>query len=317
MDAIDTHLATYPESPVILDLFGTHDADAIRAKARELDPDAGEVFFFGASVGALFGIRRRDGSRVAMKLHKLYRDEQFLDDMQSVQGALADAGFAAPRPLGRRGLVTFEEWIDRGTYRDGHEPPVRRAVAAALADLVSLASASGVRPQRPFFPLRDDGLWPVPHNALFDFEATAAGAEWIDEVARKAQKERDTPVGREVVGHTDWGVKHMRFDHELRPTVVYDWDSVQTDTEPRIVGNAMVNFTYQPELDVTPSASVEEALAFLADYEEACGEPFTEEERRSARGAAVYLAAYGARCRWAYARTADRAYLEGLAGALL
>jgi hypothetical protein len=36
-----------------------------------VDPEAEEVFFFTASVGALFGVRRRDGSRVAVKCHKL------------------------------------------------------------------------------------------------------------------------------------------------------------------------------------------------------------------------------------------------------
>jgi hypothetical protein len=195
VDAIDTHLATYPESPIILDLFGTHDADAIRARARELDREAEDVFFFAASVGALFGIRRRDGSRVAMKLHKLYDDERFLDDMQAAQGALADAGFPAPRPLGRRGLVTWEEWLDEGSFRDAHEPAVRRALASTLARFVSLSSSIGVWPRRPFFPHCVEALWPKPHNALFDFEASVEGAEWIDEIARAAQTARATRTG--------------------------------------------------------------------------------------------------------------------------
>ena len=57
----------------------------------------------------------------------------------------------------------------------------------------------------------DHGLWPVPHNALFDFEATVAGAEWIDEVAGKAKKILDNSPGRMVVGHADWSAKHLRF----------------------------------------------------------------------------------------------------------
>lgn len=317
MDAIDTYLSTYPESPIVLDVLGTADAEEIRARAFELDPAAQDVFFFAASVGALFGLRRRNGERVAMKVHKLHRDAAFLDDMQAVQQALADGGFPAPVPLGRNGFVTWETWLDEGAFRDAHEPQVRRALAVSLARFVDLATASGVRPRRTFFPL-GGGLWPRPHNALFDFEATAAGAEWIDEIARAAKECRDAPVGREVVGHTDWAVKHFRFDEALQPTVLYDWDSVNTDTEPRIVGSAMASFTYTEEVEVASLwPSPEESRAFLAEYEVARGTPFDEAERRSAHGAAVYLGAYAARCGWAYARSANRPALEALANALL
>jgi hypothetical protein len=318
VDAIDTYLSTYPESPIVLDVLGTVDADEIRARAFELDPEAEEVFFFAASVGALFGVRRRGGERVAMKVHRLYRDAAFLDDMQAVQRAVADGRFPAPRPLGRDGFVTWEEWLDDGAFLDAHELSVRSAFATTLAWFLTIATDSGVRPRRPFFPLGDDALWPVPHNALFDFEATAAGAERIDEIARAAKALRDAPVGREVVGHTDWSVKHVRFDDDLRPTVLYDWDSLTTDQEPRIVGDAMANFTYTEEVEVESHwPSPDESLAFLAEYERARGIPFDDDERRSAHGAAVYLGAYVARCGWAYSRDVNRSALEALAEALL
>ena len=103
-----------------------------------------------------------------------------------------------------------------------------------------------------------------------------------------------------------------------RVTVVYDWDSLDTQPETRIVGSAMASFTYTEELEVAslwPSPA--ESLAFLADYEAARGEPLTERERRGACGAAVYLGAYVARCSWAYARVDHREPLEALANALL
>ena len=253
-----------------------------------------------------------------MKLHKLYGDEPFLDDVQVVQGALADAGFPAPHPLERRGVVTWEEWLDDGAFRDAHEPAVRRVLAETLARFVALASACGTRPRRPFFPQSGGALWPKPHNALFDFEATAEGAEWIDDIARAAKAARDASAGREVVGHTDWAVKHFRFDDALRPLVIYDWDSVHTDSEPRIVGSAMASFTYTEEVEVAALwPRPEESLAFLAEYEEARGAPFDDAERRSAHGAAVYLGAYAARCGWAYSRSVNRPALEALVDALL
>jgi hypothetical protein len=320
VDGVDTFLRRNPDSPIAKDVLGTLDAREIRARVAELDPESEEIFFFRASVGALFGLRRRDGSRVAMKVHKLFTDEAYFDELQRVQSALADAGFPAPRPLGRRGLATWEEWIDVGEFRNAHEPDVRRAMARALARFLALATATGLRPRRPFLPFGDDGLWPVPHNALFDFEATKQGAEWIDEIARVAKsRSRDTDIGVEMVGHTDWSAKHLRFDERLELTALYDWDSVTTDREPDLVGTAAASFTYTEELDeeidVWPSA--DESVSFIADYEDARGAPFSGDERDAVHAACVYLRAYAARCHHAYGGDARETDLEGIAGVLL
>jgi hypothetical protein len=302
VDGVDKLLRRYPDSPVIQDVLGTLDAGEIRERVRKLDPELDEIFFFAASVGALFGVSRRDGSRVAIKVHKRYEDDGYFTAMQQVQSALADAGFPAPRPLGRRGQATLEEWLDEGVFRDAHEPEVRRAMARELVRFHRLATAPGIRPRRPFFPLGGEALWPVPHNALFDFEATVAGAEWIDEIARAAKSVRDVGAGDEVVGHTDWSAKHIRFDADLQAVVVYDWDSLDTQPEPLLVGNAAGSFTYTEELEheVFPWPEAQESLAFIADYEAARGEPFNGEERRAAHGACVYLRAYAARCGHAF-----------------
>ena len=88
MDGIDIFLEQDPASPIVSDVLGTLDADEIRARVRELDPECEEVFFFSASVGALFGIQRTDGSRVAMKIHKLFTDQAYFDEVQRVQLSL-------------------------------------------------------------------------------------------------------------------------------------------------------------------------------------------------------------------------------------
>jgi hypothetical protein len=295
VDAVDTFLSTYPESPVVLDVLGTADADRIRALAQELEPATQEIFQFGCSVGATFGLRLRDGSRVALKVHKLFSDLEYFRDVQRVQAALRESGFPAPKPIRADRRITVEEWIDDGVYRDAHDGEVRRAMAHTLLRFVELATASGSRPRRD--RLKPDGaLWPKPHNVLFDFEATAAGAEWIDEIgARAAVVER---VGGEVVGHLDWAAKHVRFDDGLQPTAVYDWDSVTAELEPVVAGQAAASFTYTDELaaPVERWPTPDESLAFLADYEQARGSPFDEAESRTARAASVYLIAYAARC---------------------
>jgi hypothetical protein len=319
MDGIDAYLQRYPNSVVVRDVMGTTEPAQIRAQVEVVEPEAAEVFFFTASVGALYGVRRRDGSRVAVKFHKLVQDGVYLDELQRLQAALADVGYPAPRPLGRVGAATIEEWLDTGSFRDAHDPEVRGAMARELVRFHRLASDVGVRPRRPFFPPGGEALWPVPHNALFDFDATSEGAEWIDEIARAAKPLRDACLGPEVVGHTDWSAKHLRFDERLQPTVLYDWDSVDTQPEPLLVGNAAGSFTYTEELgdEVFPWPSVDESLAFIDEYESARGTPFVADDRRAAEAACLYLRAYAARCGHAVGDDERHASLGALADAVL
>jgi hypothetical protein len=318
VDGVDKLLRRYPDSPIIEDILGTLDAGEIRGRVRELDPETAEIFYFAASVGALFGVRRRDGSRVAIKVNKLFTDEGYFAEVQQLQALLADAGFPAPRPVRRIGTVTVDEWLDDGVYRDAHEPEVRRAMTRELARFHRLATGTGLRPRREF--LRPEGaLWPKPHNVLFDFEATTAGAEWIDEIAAAARATADRRIGAEVVGHTDWSTKHLRFNPQLELTALYDWDSVTTDLEPSLVGTAAGSFTYIEELgdDVAVWPSTAESQAFIAEYEEERGEPFDDDERAATSAACVYLRAYAARCHHSVGGDARESGLADLAEALL
>jgi len=312
------HLATYPASPIVLEVLGTADPDAIRDRVLEFEPEAVEIFFFSVSVGATYGVLLRDGSRRAVKVNVLFEDPVYFADLQRLQSALRERGYPAPAPVRRSGAVVVEEWLDAGAFRDGHEPEVRQAMAVELARFVELSTATGIRPRRPF--LRSAGSnspWPKPHNALFDFEATRAGAEWIDEIAAAARSVEE--AGPEVVGHMDWAVKHVRFDDELRATAVYDWDSVTSDCEAFVAGTAAAAFTYTEELPhpVPRWPALEESEAFLEEYERARGAPFAAPERRAARAACVYLVAYAARCHHAVGSDAGELRLNDFAAAFL
>jgi hypothetical protein len=306
----------WPEAQIERSIFGTDDPERIWGQVLEACPEAVECFAFEVSVGALFGLRLRDGSRVALKIHR-DRDTGSLEAVQRVQAQLVERGFPCPEPLGVRGTATLERWADDGGYRDAHDPAVRRVLARYLALLCSLT-----RPLRPlaglepFFPPPDGPLWPVPHNVLFDFEATAAGAEWIDEIARAAKPLRDAGVGELAIGHGDWTVKHVRFAG-LRPTVVYDWDSLGTDYETVFVGNSAASFTYTEHLPIEVWPTAGETSAFLAEYEQERERLFTAEERRAARAAAVYSRAYSARCTHAVGKDAGAMQLDEFADAFL
>ena len=119
-----------------------------------------------------------------------------------------------------------------------------------------------------------------------------------------------------MIAHGDWTVKHIRFDR-LRPTVVYDWDSLYTDFEPIYAGGSAATFTYTEHLPVKRWPSAEEAGAFLDEYELARGDPFTTAERRAARAAAVYGRAYSTRCVHALGGDASSMDLDEFAEAFL
>jgi hypothetical protein len=290
-------------------ILGTADRDAVWS---QLCPEAVECFAFEVGVAALFGLVVRGGDRVALKVHRTATAER-LGAMQQVQEHLWRYGFPCPRPLGVRGRGTLEEWRDDGERRDAHEPKARRALAQLLVRLTRLTR--GVHPALdlpPFFPRPDGPLWPAPHKALIDFDATAAGAEWIDEIAGAAKAQRDQGAGDIVIAHDDWTAKHVRWAG-IAPTVVYGWGSLSIGFETVFAGEAAAHFTR----DVEPLPSVDEALLFIADYERARASPFTREEQATASAAAVYARAYATRCTHALGGDTELLSLPAYAAALL
>jgi hypothetical protein len=301
-----------PGDPVVQSIFGTTDSDAIWAEVKTMCPEVVDCFLFEASVGALFGLVVRGGDRVALKVHRTATAER-LTAMQHVQEHLWRYGFPCPRPLGVRGRGSLEEWRDEGVQRNAHEPEVRRALAQLLLRLVTLTRS--LRPAvdlPPFFPRPGDQLWPAPHTVLVDFDATAAGAEWIDDIARAARARRDGGHGAQVIAHHDWTAKHVRFAG-IMPTTVHDWDSMSIDFEPVFVGNAAAHFTW----DADPFPTVDEAFMFIAEYERARPSAFTREEQAVAAAAAVYGRAYMTRCVHALGGDVEPLNLPAFADALL
>jgi len=136
------------------------------------------------------------------------------------------------------------------------------------------------------------GLYPPPHSTLFDFEATAAGAEWIDAIARDALAVLDTEDAPEVLAHTDWSARNVRFG-SASLVAVYDWESVSLTTEARAVGVAAATWRSLGELH-DPGPTVEEIDAYLDAYAEA--RPLSAEQRRIAAAKVVHGLAYTARC---------------------
>jgi hypothetical protein len=313
MDAhrIDAPAVTQWQSPggVVEELvFGTRVEAAIDAAVdafcrTHLAAAVGEVLFRATSVGVVYGVRLNDGRRVVVKAHQPRESAQALEAVHRVQARLHREGFPCPAPLVApttlaHGLAVAEELVDAGEFRDTHEPAYRRLMAEALARHLELTRACG-RPAAlgggwgMYTPGR---LWPRElHTPILDFEATAAGAQWIDAIAAKA-KERAAAAGELVVGHHDWSGKHFRFAGD-RVTVVYDWDSVRLGHEAVIVGNAAMTFTANfdlPGLKLTPTP--DEVRAFVDEYSAARPIPLSRTEREQVAACATFIAAYTARC---------------------
>jgi hypothetical protein len=121
-------------------------------------------------------------------------------------------------------------------------------------------------------------LWPKPHSRLFDFDATSQGAEWIDEIAARA-RQRMLPAGVRVITHSDWRQEHVRFIGN-EPVTAFDWDSLCCDFEPALLGFVAHAFCADWSRDTRAQApTLQEALAFISDYEKVRGSALSVEER--------------------------------------
>ena len=307
-------------APLRQALFGTAPPERIArlvgdVVANSLAPVA-TVQFVHSGVGLVVGATLRDGCAVVVKVHRWNVTHERLLAVQQVQGRLADDGLPAPRPLLpptplASGIATVEE-LRAGGPVDGHAPRIRAAVAAGLAAFVDVAGRMEPVPAvgHGALAFTGDGVWAEPHDVRFDFEATAAGAEWIDELAQHARRQMARFTLPDVVAHLDWRVENLGFSgNDI--TAIYDWDSVGLVPEPVAVGQAAAQFSTDWRIGYETLPSLAEMRSFVHDYEMHRRAPFDAHERVLLDGANLLLCAYGARC-----QHSDRTLSPEAAGAL-
>jgi hypothetical protein len=289
-------------------VFGTRDLDEIdsvvdRLCVLELGSPVSEVLFRATSVGVVLGVLLRDGRRVVVKAHQPRESQARLRAVHKIQRELHQAGLPCPEPLVgpvllANGHATVETLLDDGEFRDTHDPGCRELIAQALAQHLAI---TGRRPAPEALSggwslFDDDRLWPAhAHSPVFDFNATSAGAEWIDALGARA-KAAISHGGLRIAGHSDWSGKHFRFA-EARITVIYDWDSLAASPEVALVGVAAMTYTTRFDLPGVPRApSPDEMCAFLDEYSAAREVPLSRPERAEIAAHGLLLAAYTARC---------------------
>lgn len=326
-------IAQWGEPFVEIAIFGTADAAHIAAQVdafcrTHLGAGVAGALFEYASIGNVHGLVLADGRRVVLKAHQPTMPLAHLRAVQRFVRHLCDAGFPAPRPLVEvaplaHGHAWVEEMLDRGTWEDPHRPEVRRTIAEGLAAVVRLCEQvhdlDGLRSE-PLGSVERGALWPVPHSKLFDFEETARGAEQIDALARAALRVLANGArGRDIVGHHDLRVEHVRFEERLgAPAIVatYDWDSLMRAPETHLVGmnaHAFAADWSDGAPRVHPAPTLGEARAYVAEYEAARGRRFSDEELRCVGASFAYCVAYTARCGHAVGGVAEEGGFIALA----
>jgi hypothetical protein len=291
-------------------VFGTVDperiAGIVEAFCRaHLGSTPRGAHFYASSVGCVVGLRLEPGHDVVIKAYQPRWRRPFLEAVQDAQRCAARAGVPCPMPLlapaplveGGDSLAVVESWLpDPGMDALATEPALRVS-AAGLAQQISSCRTIVNADALLDHPMRrsPESLYGEPHSPIFDFEHSSGGAEWIDDVARRAADIGDRTTSPLVAGHTDWSARNVRYD-ETRLLAVYDWDSVALVEESTAVGQAAVTWRVTAEAGGTEFPGVDEILRYVEAYEETAGRRFTASERRGATAAAAYLLAYTARC---------------------
>jgi hypothetical protein len=261
--------------------------------------------FYASSVGCVIGLGLESGRDVVMKTYQPRWQRSFLEAVQQAQRGAAAGGVPCPVPLlapvpvveGGHTFAVVESWVPDPGMRALDSEAALRVSAGGLALQISCCRALEHADALTDHPMRKSpaGLYGEPHSPVFDFERSSAGAEWIDDVARRAVDIRDRVGTRRVASHTDWSARNVRHDEE-RLLAVYDWDSMALVEESTAVGQAAMTWRVTAEPGGTEFPTSDEVLSYIAAYEDAAGRRFSAGERRAALAAAAYVLAYTSRC---------------------
>lgn len=285
------------------DVFGTTDPVEIASMLaalveKAIGVEVSDGLWYQSSVAAVAGLRLDDGRMVVVHAYRHDVTPGFVDGVVRVQGHLAEVGFPSARPLSGpvsvSGLIGRVESLRPDAGHRRFAPHEMRASAQGLARLVHLAAAvesTGLDAHPMSLP--EAQLYPAPHSPLFDFAATAVGAQWIDDIATAAREQMatDTPV----IAHSDWSARNVRLDSDGL-ACVYDWESLQIVPEATAAGIAAATWRYVGTRDEPVAPTPTEIQQYVDQYEDHREMPFTPTARRGAHAAAVYALAYTARC---------------------
>jgi hypothetical protein len=255
-----------------------------------------------------------DGRKVVVKAYPAGRSRSRLEAVLELQKEAVIAGMPGPVPVAGPasiglGLAIAETALDVGRRPDLLDPVDRKTAAEGWVALSRV-----LEPLRSVLANTNDGaervvggLYPIPHSPLFDFEATSAGAEWIDAYARVASIAVKRLVAPFSVVHTDWRGDNIRVSEEGdRLVAIFDWESLGLRQTAVAVGEVAAMHSVDWARPHGPYfATAEECVAFAQAIEGARSTAFTIDEWNAVRAAILFGWCYTARCEHARAMVGD------------
>ena len=265
-----------------------------------------------------------------MKVHRPGADLAHLSAAVQAQHHLATHGYPCPQPLhgpnavdGR--VVVVETLMNEGELCDATQAPVRRALAASLAEQIDLLRALAADPAlreplragAPAWARYEQGPWPVPHDPIFDFTQRSERFGWVDDLAAEAAgvlvrlASRDV-LGPDVIGHSDWYDGNVLVQPAEAPdggssqgivdgqdgvvvSAAFDWDSLTACPEAVLVGMCAGSYTAGGVANAA-APTVAQVRALLMDYQQVRAGSLVGEQWSAAAAVACWVMAYNARC---------------------
>jgi hypothetical protein len=314
-ERVAADMATYDDPAVQRVVLGVVEPAAIAASfvrwvQRYLGVPAVDCWLWAVSVGCVAGFDLADGSKVVVKAYAPDRVRAALLSMQDVQRAALRMGLPVPEPLtGPEPLGSSLATADAALL-EGRHPNLRNpsdGIAAATGFVEFTEGLRGVPDEvaanRPPSERSVAALYPVPHSPLFDFDATAQGAEWIDELAHEAKAEMDRLDTEVLLAHMDWRGENLRVSADGDRIVgVYDCDAIRREREAVAVGEVAASHTIDWSDPLGPYfASGSECIEFARTIETARRRPFSNAEWSVIQAGIVYAWCYTSRCEHARA----------------
>jgi hypothetical protein len=310
---VAAHIERWNTPSVELGVFGTADPEMVAHYFDEfvhqaLEASVRDGLFYLSSAGSVLGVELVDGRRVVVKAYQSQWGRPFLTAVARVQRHLAGAGFPCPRPLAGPShagptdpgpaLAAVEAYVPDPGMRVLSGDKAMGISARGLAEQIEQCRTLA-EPDLQRHPLQRtaDGLYPRPHNPLFDFSLRADEADWIDQLAAAAAsaRSRHQKSLTLTIAHTDWSARNIRIDdHQV--LVAYDWDSLALVAEPVAAGQAAATWCSTGEADDPIAPDPDEVHAYLDAYQAATNRHLAAEERHTAMASALWVLAYTARC---------------------
>lgn len=198
------------------------------------------------------------------------------------------------------GTIQIHSYENQGNWMDSHKGEVLELQAQKLAQLPKLLENYSSKTNLPLKELPKNKIWDIPHSAIFNFENSSVGAEWIIEKAALSKRHINTLAGGcPIISHSDWSNKHFKFN-ETGIIMIYDWDSLCLIDELYSLGLACSTFTATWEFETRVIPTPEESRRFVKEYETQIDKIFSQQELQVISAYAANTICYIARCMHAY-----------------